>query len=83
LFVIFTNFSVYVLQAEELKLATQSKKEILPIRQKTRKEKARAITDKERKFGAHAMLRKVRADANMWGIREKKAKEKAEAEKNK
>lgn len=59
------------------------KKEVLPIRQLTRKEKARAITDKERKFGSFNMLRKVRADARMWGIREKKAKEKAEAEKNK
>lgn len=29
------------------------------------------------------MLRKVRADTAMWGKREKKAKEKAEAEKNK
>lgn len=69
--------------AEELKLATQLKSEVLPIRQLTRKEKARAITDQERKFSSFAMLRKVRADARMWGIREKKAKEKAEAEKNK
>ena len=56
---------------------------MLPVRQTVRKVKARAITDEERKFGAHAMLRKVRADASLWGIREKKAKEKAEAEKNK
>ena len=45
--------------------------------------KARKITDAEKKFSAFSMLRKVRADKNMWGLREKKAKEKAEAEKNK
>jgi large subunit ribosomal protein L13e len=69
--------------AEEIKLATQLKTEVLPIRQPARKQKSRAITDKERKFNSFNMLRKVRADARMWGIREKKAKEKAEAEKNK
>lgn len=57
--------------------------EVLPIRQPTRRSKARAITDAERKFSSFAMLRKVRADTAMWGIREKKAKEKAEAEKMK
>jgi large subunit ribosomal protein L13e len=59
------------------------KSDVLPIKQVVQRFKARKITDEERKFGAHAMLRKVRADAAMWGIREKKAKEKAEAEKNK
>jgi len=69
---------------EELKLATQLKSEILPIKARSsRKVKARKITDEERKFSSFSMLRKVRADSNMWGIREKKAKEKAEAEKNK
>lgn len=68
---------------EELKLATQLKTEVLPIKQSTRRVKARAITDAEKKFSSFSMLRKVRADNNMWGIREKKAKEKAEAEKNK
>lgn len=70
--------------AEELKLATQLKTDVLPIRQSRRRGvKARAITDQERKFSSFSMLRKVKADNNMWGIREKKAKEKAEAEKNK
>jgi large subunit ribosomal protein L13e len=64
-------------------MATQLKTEVLPIRQSRRVPKARKITPEEVKFGAFAMLRKVRADNNMWGIREKKAKEKAEAEKNK
>ena len=69
--------------AEELKLATQLKTAVLPIKNSTRKVKARKIEDAERKFSSFSMLRKVRADNNMWGIREKKAKEKAEAEKNK
>ncbi|CAF0897745.1 unnamed protein product [Brachionus calyciflorus] len=69
--------------AEELKLATQLTTEVLPVRQRVRKEKARKITDHERKFSSFSVLRKVRVDANLWGIREKKAKEKAEAEKNK
>jgi large subunit ribosomal protein L13e len=70
--------------AEELKLATQLKTAVLPISQARRRGvKARAITDQERKFSSFSMLRKVKADNNMWGIREKKAKEKAEAEKNK
>ena len=64
-------------------MAAQVKSTVLPIRNSTRVPKARAITEAERKFSSFAMLRKVRADANMWGIREKKAKEKAEAEKNK
>jgi large subunit ribosomal protein L13e len=69
---------------EELKLATQLKDDILPFQSKsTRTVKARQITDEERKFSSFSMLRKVRADTAMWGIREKKAKEKAEAEKNK
>ncbi len=66
-----------------MKLATQLTTEVLPVRNTVRKQKARAITEEERKFGAYAMLRKVKADAAMWGTREKKAKEKAEAEKNK
>lgn len=66
-----------------MKLATQLRTEVLPVRQRVRKDKARAITEAERKFSSFAMLRKVRADTNLWGIREKKAKEKAENEKNK
>ena len=56
---------------------------VLPVRQRIRKTKARAITDADRKFGAHVALRHARSTARMWGIREKKAKERAEAESNK
>ena len=69
--------------AEEVKLATQLKSDVLPIRQVVKRSKARKITEQEAKFSSFAMLRKVRADKNLWGVREKKAKEKAEAEKNK
>jgi len=57
--------------------------DVLSIRQPPLNNKARAITEAEKKFSSFSMLRKVRADKNMWGIREKKAAEKAEAEKNK
>ena len=65
-------------------MATQVKRaDVLAIKQQVKRLKPRKITDAEKKFSAFAMLRKVRADKAMWGIREKKAKEKAEAEKNK
>lgn len=57
--------------------------DVLAIAQPKLNHKARAITDAEKKFSAFSMLRKIRADKNMWGIRDKKAREKAEAEKNK
>lgn len=53
--------------------------EVLPFKQRVRKVKARAITDADRKFSAFTALRRARADGRLWGIREKKAKEKAEA----
>ncbi|RMZ95296.1 60S ribosomal L13 [Brachionus plicatilis] len=67
---------------EEMKMATQIRTP-LAIKQRVKKQKARKITDAEKKFSSFSMLRKVRVDANLWGVREKKAKEKAEAEKNK
>jgi len=70
--------------AEELKMAAQLKGQVLPIKKnKIAKSKARKITDEEKKFKSHAMLRKVHADTKLWGLSEKKAKEKAEADKNK
>ena len=56
---------------------------VLPIKQRVIKTKGRAITDADRKFSAFVALRKARSDANNWGKREKKAKDKAEAESNK
>jgi large subunit ribosomal protein L13e len=66
--------------AEELKLAAQLKGEVLPIRQPSKKEKARKITDEERDpaNSVFVTLRKARADARLVGIRAKRAKEAAE-----
>jgi large subunit ribosomal protein L13e len=69
--------------AEELKLATQLKTQVLPIRQRVKRLRGRKITDEEHKFSAFTTLRQSFATARLWGKREKRAKEKAEAEKMK
>lgn len=43
-----------------------------------KKEKARMITEEEKKFNAFANLRMARANARLFGIRAKRAKEAAE-----
>lgn len=43
-----------------------------------KKEKARVITEEEKKFKAFATLRMTRANARLFGIRAKRAKEAAE-----
>lgn len=43
-----------------------------------KKEKARMITEDEKKFKAFASLRMARANARLFGIRAKRAKEAAE-----
>ena len=62
--------------AEELKLATQLTGPVMPIRKVYKKEKARVIT--EENFKAFASLRMARANARLFGIRAKRAKEAAE-----
>ncbi|XP_007468510.1 PREDICTED: 60S ribosomal protein L13 isoform X2 [Lipotes vexillifer] len=64
--------------AEELKLATQLTGPVMPIRNVYKKEKARVITDEEKNFKAFASLRMARANARLFGIRAKRAKEAAE-----
>ncbi|KAK0175167.1 hypothetical protein PV327_008941 [Microctonus hyperodae] len=65
--------------AEELKVATQLKGDIMPIKQKAFvKAKARVITEEEKKFSAYVALRKARADARLVGIRAKRVKDAAE-----
>jgi len=64
--------------AEELKLATQLRGVVMPIHQKVKKEKARKITDEEKKFKAYVTLRTERANQRLKGYREKKAREAAE-----
>lgn len=64
--------------AEELKMATQLKGTVMPIRNIYKKEKARLITDEERNFKAFASLCMARSNARLFGIRAKRAKEAAE-----
>ncbi|XP_063045101.1 large ribosomal subunit protein eL13 [Engraulis encrasicolus] len=64
--------------AEECKMATQLAGPIMPIKNVHKKEKARVITEDEKKFKAFASLRMARANARLFGIRAKRAKEAAE-----
>uniref|UniRef100_A0A0N5AHU7 Large ribosomal subunit protein eL13 n=1 Tax=Syphacia muris TaxID=451379 RepID=A0A0N5AHU7_9BILA len=63
---------------EELKLATQLRGDILPVRQASKRLKARPITEDEKKFEVYRHLRRVRADKRLKGARDKKAHEVAE-----
>ncbi|CAG8486498.1 8398_t:CDS:2 [Ambispora gerdemannii] len=67
----------------ELKDATQLKGFVLPIQQTWVPEQPRAITQEEKDFNAYATLRKARSDARYVGVREARAKAKAEEEANK
>lgn len=70
-------------QPEACKLATQLRGEVLPIVRKPRPQiKAREITEDERKFSVFQALRVARADAKLVGVREKRARQKAEEEKS-
>jgi len=60
---------------EELKLATQLKGKVLPIKVAVKREKARAITPEEKKYSAFIALRQARAHKRLAGARAKKAKE--------
>ncbi|KAM4859515.1 large ribosomal subunit protein eL13-like [Thomomys bottae] len=64
--------------AEELKLATQLTGPVMPIRNVYKKEKARPITEEEKNFKAFASLCMARANAQLFSIRAKRAKEAAE-----
>ncbi|XP_054721566.1 60S ribosomal protein L13-like [Uloborus diversus] len=64
---------------EEVKMATQLKGVIMPVKKHYTREKARVPTAQEKKFNAFATLRTARADARLWGKRQKKAKEAAES----
>jgi len=60
---------------EEMKLATQLKGKLLPRTAWVKPEKARAITDEERKVKVFDRLRQARAHKRLAGKRAKKAKE--------
>jgi len=63
--------------AEELKLVTQLTGPVMPIQNVYKKKKARAITEEEN-FKAFTSLRMARANAGLFGIQAKRAKEAAE-----
>jgi len=65
--------------AEELKLVSQLRGTIMPIKKLPIRLKARKITAEEKKFSAFTALRRARADKRLKGYREKKAREAAEA----
>lgn len=71
------------LQPETCKLAVQLKGPVMPIRKPRPQAQARAITEDERKYSVFQALRQARADKKMLGIREKRARMKAEEEKMK
>ena len=64
-------------------MATQLKGPVLPIKRQVLRYKARAITDDERKYSVYDAMRVARADAKLVGVREKRAKQKAEEDKMK
>ncbi|CAG8543601.1 904_t:CDS:2 [Funneliformis caledonium] len=70
---------------DQIATATQLKGTVMPVQQLWKREKARAITDEEKKGSAYATLRKARSDARLVGVREarRKAKEEEEATKKK
>ncbi|XP_031562005.1 60S ribosomal protein L13-like [Actinia tenebrosa] len=67
-------------EAADLENAVQLQGEVMPIQQPSVQIKARPITDEEKKFSVFKTMRIERSNARLIGIREKRAKEKAEAE---
>jgi len=53
----------------------------MPIEQAKPRHKARKVSDKEKSENVVAKLRKAHTDSKLWGMREKRAKEKADAAK--
>jgi len=59
-------------------MATQLEGVVMPPRAVVPREKARKVTDEERKFSAYTALRQARAHKKLLGARQKKAAEAAE-----
>lgn len=72
-----------LLKAAECASATQHKGSVLAIDQPWPREKARPITEEEKKASAYATLRRARSDARLVGVREARRKAKEEEEANK
>lgn len=65
--------------AEEISKAQQVSGQLFPVVKAVPSIEARVPTAEEKKFQAYHSLRKARANKRLIGIREKKAKEAAEA----
>lgn len=65
-------------QPAELSNAVQLQGEVMPIQQSRQPIKARKITDEEKNTSVFRSMRIARANARLIGIREKRAREKAE-----
>ncbi|GCB78649.1 hypothetical protein scyTo_0019440 [Scyliorhinus torazame] len=72
------GFSLEKLKAAEIKVATQLTGPVMPIKNISKRERARVISEDEKNFKAFASLRMARANARLFGIRAKRAKEAAE-----
>merc|ERR1711881_303115 len=64
---------------KENKMAVQVSGTVMPIKDTWAPDKARAITDEEKKHCVYQAIRKARSNAKLWGIRAKRKKEKEEA----
>jgi len=64
---------------ERQKVKQVQGKQVLPIAVKTPRIKARKITKEEKEATVTAVLRKALTDGKLWGVREKRSKDKAEA----
>ncbi|RUS15363.1 ribosomal protein L13e-domain-containing protein [Endogone sp. FLAS-F59071] len=69
--------------ASDIATAVQYHGAIIPIEQLPQDVEARVIADKDLDLYAYAKLRKARSDYRLRGVREKRAKDKAEEEANK
>ncbi|KAK9696269.1 60S ribosomal protein L13 [Basidiobolus ranarum] len=67
-------------EATDVAEAKQLSGPVMPVTQVYKKEKARKVTDEEKSASAYATLRNVRSEQRYRGIREKRAKLKAEEE---
>ena len=70
-------------QPETCKMARQLHGPVLPIKQLVERSRARPITDDEKKYSVFEALRQARADKRLVGVREKRARQKAEEAKSK
>merc|ERR1712032_223875 len=67
-------------RSEPQNVAQNTHKAIIPLPKAVLRTKARAITQEEKDFCAHAKLKKARSDLKYWGAKKKKAQEKADKE---